>query len=151
MILPVFLTYFLTGGANEEWGWRGFALEPMQRRWNPLIASLILGVIWGCWHIPLFFIENTGQYHMSLLVFMLAAPGSSILHTWFFNRTGKKLLAAWLFHAILGTAWEVFPIVQPYLDGYQKVYVVDFIAVIGVAIFVFLIEGVSLGDKQIVA
>ena len=149
MILPVFMTYFLTGGGNEEWGWRGYALEPLQRRWNPLIASLILGLIWGCWHIPLFFIESTGQYHMSLWIFMLVAPGSSVLHTWVYNRTGKKLLAAWLFHAILGTAWELFPIVQPYLDGYQNMYVYDFIAVTAVAILVLLIEGVGLGERLV--
>lgn len=60
MILPVFLTYFFTGGANEEWGWRGFALDRLQNRWGPLRASILLGVIWGLWHLPLFFIPSTG-------------------------------------------------------------------------------------------
>jgi membrane protease YdiL (CAAX protease family) len=148
MIVPVFLTYFLTGGGNEEWGWRGYALDRLQSRWSPVVASLVLGVIWGAWHIPLFFIEDTGQYHMSLLVFMLAAPGSSILHTWVYNRTGKNLLAVWLFHAALGTAWEVFPIVQPQVVGYQRVYIYDFLAVAVIAMLVLLIEGSRLGDKR---
>ncbi len=55
MILPVFLTYFLTGGANEEWRWRGFALEPTQLKWGALKASGLLGLIWGAWLLPLLF------------------------------------------------------------------------------------------------
>jgi membrane protease YdiL (CAAX protease family) len=148
MIIPVFLTYFLTGGGNEEWGWRGYALDRLQNRWNPTVASLVLGVIWGCWHIPLFFVESTGQYHMSLLAFILATPGISILHTWVYNKTGRNLLAAWVFHSLLGAAWEVFPIVQPQVEGYQRVYVYDFIAMTVVAVLVLLIEGSLLGYKN---
>ena len=83
-----------------------------------------------------------------MLNHLLVAHGSSILHTLFYNRTGKKLLAAWLFHALLGTAWEIFPIVQPSLGGYQKVYMYDFAAVTLVAIGVLIIEGARLGEKQ---
>ena len=151
MIVPVFLTYFLTGGGNEEWGWRGYALDRLQRRWNPTIASVVLGIIWGCWHIPLFFIDSTGQYHMSLIVFIIVTPGLSILHTWVYNKTGKNLLAVWLFHALLGTAWEVFPIVQPQVEGYQKVYIYDFLAVTIIAAIVLLIEGSLLGYEKEVA
>lgn len=148
MMVPVFLTYFLTGGGNEEWGWRGYALDRLQSRWNPTFASVVLGIIWGCWHTPLFFIESTGQYHMSLLVFLLATPGLSILHTWFYNRTGKNLLAAWLFHALIGTAWEVFPIVQMQVEGYQHVYIYDLAAATIIALLVLLTEGSLLGDGK---
>jgi membrane protease YdiL (CAAX protease family) len=148
MILPVFLTYFFTGGGNEEWGWRGFALDRLQDRWNPTVASVVLGLIWGAWHAPLFFIESTGQFHMSLWIFILATPGLSVLHTWVYNRTGKNLLAVWLFHAMLGTAWEVFPIVQPGLAGYRNVYIYDFIAMTILAVVVVLVEGTRLGKKD---
>ena len=151
MIIPVFLTYFLTGGGNEELGWRGYALDRLQSRWDPTTASIVLGFIWGCWHIPLFFIESTGQYHMSLLAFILAVPGLSILHTWVYNKTGRNLVAAWLFHGIVGTAWEVFPIVQAEVKGYQRVHIYDFIAIAVVAVLVLLIEGARLGKKKAAA
>jgi len=148
LIIPVFLTYFFVGGGNEEWGWRGYTLDKLQTRWNPTFASIILGIIWGAWHIPLFFIDSTGQYHMSLFVFILATPGLSILHTWIYNKTGGKMMATWIFHAAIGTAWEVFPIIQPKLAGYQNVYIYDFIAVTILAIIVLLIDGFSLGKNH---
>ena len=145
MIIPVFLVYFLTGGGNEEWGWRGYALEQLQRRWNPAAASVILGLIWGFWHAPLFFIEGTGQYHMSLVVFIVASPGLSILHTWVYNKTGRNIMAPWLLHAALGTFWEIFPIVQPQIEGYQRVYIFDFVTAAILAAGVVAIAGTRLG------
>ena len=147
MILAVLVTYFCTGGANEEWGWRGYALDRLQVRWGPLVASIVLGLIWGLWHLPLFFIEYTGQYHESLLIFMIAAPFLSILHTWFYNGTGKKLLAAWLFHAAIGAAWETFPIVQPQVPGYERVFAYDMVTVIIAAVLVLAIVGPGLGQQ----
>jgi len=44
------------GPLGEELGWRGFALPRMLTRWQPLAVSLILGLIWGVWHLPAFFI-----------------------------------------------------------------------------------------------
>ena len=148
MILPVFLTYFFTGGGNEEWGWRGYALDRLQSRWSPLKASLILGVIWGLWHLPLFFIEYTGQYHLSLLLFMLFASAMSIIHSWVYNAAGGSLLAAWLLHAALGAAWEVFPNVQPNVTGYERVFVYDLIATGLVAFAVVFLTKSKLGLNE---
>jgi len=141
MIVPVVATYFLTGGGNEEWGWRGFALDRLQSArtglgWHPLVAAVGLGVIWGLWHLPLFFIEYTAQYHEPLWLFILAAPAVSILHSWVYNGSGGKLVAAWLFHAAIGGAWEVFPLAQPDVPGYERVFVLAMVASIIVAVVV---------------
>lgn len=141
MILGVFALYFTTGGANEEWGWRGFALDRLQNRWSALKASIVLGLVWGVWHLPLFFIEYTGQYHMSLVAFVLFAPAMSVLHTWVYNSTGRNLVSAWLLHAMFGTAWEIFPIVQPGLAGYDRLYLWDFAAVFVAATIVVWLAG----------
>jgi len=136
MIIPVFITYFLTGGGNEEWGWRGYALDRLQERWDPFSASIVLGLIWGCWHAPLFFIEYTGQYHMSLPLFIIGTVGMSVIHTWVYNKTGRSLFAAWLLHAVFGTVWAVFPMVQPQFEGYRHMQIYDFTSVLVVALIV---------------
>lgn len=53
--------FFLGGPFQEEWGWRGYALDRLQMRWNAFTSSMILGILWGIWHLPLFFISGTIQ------------------------------------------------------------------------------------------
>ena len=48
-------------GPVEEFGWRGLALPLLQRKLAPLWAGLILGVIWGLWHLPAFLLSGTQQ------------------------------------------------------------------------------------------
>jgi len=147
MVIPIFLTYFITGGGNEEWGWRGYALDRLQERWTPLKASLVLGLIWGVWHTPLFFIESTGQYHMSLLIFVILTPGLSVLYTWVYNSSSKKLLAVWLLHAAMGTAWEMIPIVAPNVAGYEHLYIYDLLLFNVLAVLIIGVVGKNLSSS----
>jgi uncharacterized protein len=110
MILPSILFMFFIGGGEEEFGWRGVALDALQAHWPALTSSLVLGLIHGFWHLPLFFILGTGQYYLSFWLFLLTTPAISILATWVYNSTGRKLFAAWLFHATLNAANGVFPL-----------------------------------------
>ena len=55
--------FFLGGPLGEEPGWRGFALPRLQRRYGPLVGSLILGPIWAFWHLPIFWIPELSAHH----------------------------------------------------------------------------------------
>ena len=59
-VLPMFAAALLIGPV-EEIGWRGVALPLLQRRYSPLWASLILGALWGFWHLPAFLLSGTEQ------------------------------------------------------------------------------------------
>ena len=88
----------IPGAFMEELGWRGFALPKLQYRNTALIASVILGLVWGAWHIPsiLFFGEtNTLNIIWSVVNFIPV----TILFTWLYNNTQGSLLLATLFHA----------------------------------------------------
>jgi membrane protease YdiL (CAAX protease family) len=74
------------GGGFEEPGWRGFALPRLQLRHSPIRATLILGLVWGIWHIPLYGLGFVGPI---CFVFF---------YTWLYNRTGSILLCI-LLHA----------------------------------------------------
>jgi membrane protease YdiL (CAAX protease family) len=82
---------------GEEFGWRGFALPRLQRRYNALWASLILGVIWACWHIPIFFLP--GAQLCAFPLFLVGVIAVSILLTWLYNSTGSSLLIVMVAHA----------------------------------------------------
>jgi membrane protease YdiL (CAAX protease family) len=99
---------FLGGPLEEELGWRGFALPRLQAQRTALDAALALGLIWGLWHIPLYFVPGTGQYEtareatslgFTIGAFVVWTIGLSILFTWLYNETNGSLIVAILFHA----------------------------------------------------
>ena len=96
-LVPTFFLLLLvpgTGGAWEEPGWRGYALPKLQGGHSALLASLILGVLWAFWHLPLMVI---GQIHLSDPVYIVAW---TVVLTWVFNNTNGSVLIAMLMHNI---------------------------------------------------
>lgn len=105
-LLPfIFLQNVLIGSAmGEEIGWRGFALPRLQARMGALAASVVLGIIWGFWHLPLYLTPGHPLSDVFLGWTLLAIVGDAILFTWVFNHTRGSLLLALLFHASIATA-----------------------------------------------
>jgi membrane protease YdiL (CAAX protease family) len=59
MFFPLFIMkFFLDSGLGEELGWRGFLLPRLQARYSALVSSIIVGIVWGLWHLPLFMLEG---------------------------------------------------------------------------------------------
>ena len=100
VVLPLFLVVlFVTDGLGEELAWRGFALPRLLTSYNALVASLILGVLWATWHLPLVWTEGAPLYQQPLWLLLLDMSAKSVLFTWvFLHRRGSVLLAA-LLHA----------------------------------------------------
>lgn len=113
LILAPFIASILNGGLSEEFGWRGYALPRLQARWNALTAALVLGLIEGCWHIPLVFLPGDERFGMLIPVLVFSYFATGILRTWVFNNTGGSVLAAVLFHAAGNTAGWIIPVNVP--------------------------------------
>ena len=110
MVLPVFLyVLFLGGPLGEELGWRGYAQPLLQSRFGPLVTSLVLGFVWGLWHLPLFWIGGSVQSEIPLWGFMAQIVGNTLIYTWIHNGTGGSVLMAMLFHASGNTAAFFLP------------------------------------------
>lgn len=91
----LFLVFFgavFTGALGEELGWRGTALPRLQAHWNPLTSSLILGFLWGLYHLPSFLLSSLPLKNAPLIPFMISALGLTILVTWTFNHTKGSLI-----------------------------------------------------------
>ncbi len=102
-LLPYAVFMVIFGPLPEELGWRGYALDGLQARWNALWASLILGFFWAVWHVPMFVMVGTYQAELGVLTlpfweFMFGATVVSVLYTWIYNNTGRSILGAVLFH-----------------------------------------------------
>jgi hypothetical protein len=92
----------ILGPLSEEIGWRGYALERLQTKWNALVSSLIVGLVWGLWHLPLFFMMGTSQRELAIPFggFLAGLMALSILFTWLHNNTHGSIWTAIFFHWI---------------------------------------------------
>jgi membrane protease YdiL (CAAX protease family) len=96
----VFLqTLLLSSPMGEEIGWRGYALPRLQADRSALWASVVLGVVWGIWHLPLFFVPGDPLQNSLLSALLVAIVADSILFSWLFNNTDGSLLLVLLFHS----------------------------------------------------
>jgi len=99
-LIPTFFILLLVpglGGAWEEPGWRGYALPRLQTGRSALVASLMLGVLWALWHLPLMVV---GEVNWSDLVLVIAV---SVVFAWVFNNASGSVLIVMLMHAMNNT------------------------------------------------
>lgn len=110
-VLPA-LGLALIIGPVEELGWRGVALPLLQRRFAPLWSALILGAVWGVWHLPAFFLSGTEQSAWDLGPFLVGVIALAVIVTPMFNASRGSLLIPVIFHFQMnGPAW---PDAQPW-------------------------------------
>ena len=113
LVLPALATRLVTGPV-EEIGWRGVALPLLQRRVAPLWAGLIIGVIWGLWHLPAFAIGGTAHAAWDFGPYFLGVVALSVIVTALFNASRGSLLVAALFHFQMMN--PIFPEAQPWAN-----------------------------------
>jgi uncharacterized protein len=111
-------------GPIEEFGWRGLALPLLQRKFAPVWAGLILGSIWGLWHMPAFLLGGTQQSEWSFTVFFAGCLAISVIVTALFNRSHGSIFLSACFHFQLMN--PIFPEAQPY-DTYLLITVASLV------------------------
>ncbi len=128
-------------GPIEEFGWRGLALPLLQRRFAPVWAGLILGVIWATWHIPSFLMSGTPQSAWSFGPFFLGVVAISVILTPFFNASQGSLLVAYLYHfQMMNPIW---PDAQPWDN---VIYIVVAVLVVWLNRRTMLTKGAGVTD-----
>jgi len=104
-LLPLYLVLVVlmpwNGPVGEEFGWRGHALPKLQHKYGPLIASLVIGTVWGIWHLPSFFAPLgvigvlTATLGMSFLIpYTLGTIANTVFMTWLYNKSKASALIA---------------------------------------------------------
>ena len=103
----ILISFVFWGPLGEEFGWRGYALDRLQSRWNASVSSAILGVIHACWHIPLWFVNSNRGGLFEFLIFMGMLILLTIGFTFIYNNTNGSILVAMIFHLLANIA--IFP------------------------------------------
>ncbi|GGA37984.1 hypothetical protein [Dyella nitratireducens] len=111
--LPLlYVELFLIGGSvNEEFGW-AYAIDRLQQRHRLLHAAAWLGVIWGCWHIPLFFITGLTQSFMPFWAFVIFTVALRVVIVWGYASNRQSILVALLFHTASNMTFNLYSMVD---------------------------------------
>jgi membrane protease YdiL (CAAX protease family) len=125
--LVLFLVSFVAA-LGEELGWSGYAIDPLQDRWNALQASIFLGLVGATWHIiPLLQVDRSPTWIAWQCLNMVALR---VLQVWLYNNMGKSVFAAALFHVMVNVSWQLFPNYGSHYDPRITGLISTFVAVI---------------------
>ena len=143
LAIPYFILMLVLGGGQEEFGWRGYAQEPLQEKIGVIPASLVIGLIWGIWHLPLWFMAGDLHSAYSFLAFVMMTSSISIIYAWLYNSSGKKLIVVIFFHAMNNTAAPLLPFLHGIEGKPESAYwIYVAVNVLSGAIFAyFLVKG----------
>jgi uncharacterized protein len=144
-----YIAILLLGGPlGEEPGWRGFALPRLQKRYGPLVGSLVLGVFWGLWHLPAFFLipgyNGAGSGFVGIMSafvpFVIAIMALAVIYTWVSNNARSSLLMVILFHASFNTSGSMFAtFFSPAISESLLAQVIEELVFVGVAVIIVLV------------
>jgi membrane protease YdiL (CAAX protease family) len=100
--LGALVLWLATFGFGEEIGWRGFALPRLQKKYNALAATIILGITWIVWHIPTFFYHETYLEMGPFLLFGMAIGilFGGVMLTWLYNSSKGSILMVAIWHGL---------------------------------------------------
>jgi membrane protease YdiL (CAAX protease family) len=98
---------FAWAQAGEEAGWRGYALPRLSFRFGLATGSVILGIVWALWHLPLFFAFRGDTRGQSFPLYLLQVTAISVTAAWVYWRTGGSLLLVMLLHAAINNTRDI--------------------------------------------
>ena len=130
--LAIFAVGFVAA-LGEELGWSGYAIDPLQDRWNALAAAVLVGLVWAIWHwVPLI------QAHRSpawIAWWSLGTVARRVLIVWLYNNTGRSVFAAALFHDMSNISWQLFPMSGSHWDPRMDGLITAFAAAIVIGVW----------------
>lgn len=114
-ILPIafLFIFFLGGPLQEEFGWRGTLLPILLEKIGPTLSSLCIGLVWGIWHLPLFFMPaQSFYYERPIWGLVLSTTLISFIFTWLYKRTNGSIWAMLLLHTMFNFTHYMFPTLE---------------------------------------
>ena len=117
LLIPFAIALSTPVQAGEELGWRGYALPRLASRMGLASASLLLGLVWALWHLPLFFAGGADKYGQSFVVYAVQVTAISVAIAMLCARTGGGLFLPMLYHAAVNNTKDIVPAASPASHG----------------------------------
>ena len=120
LVFPVWwLLMVFLGGGQEEVGWRGYVMEPLEARFGLWGGNVVLALVWTAWHAPLWFIPGTTQASMPIVAFAIGTIGLSFFFSWLVKASGGRPLAGLMVHGTYNAFIPLFPTIATEEDPSQ--------------------------------
>ena len=160
LIVVYILIALPVGPLAEELGWRGYALPRLQAKYSALVSSLILGLIWTSWHIPLFWLPGAAIPSIfevnawSILLYLGSITGEAILLTAVYNNTKGSVLIAVISHTMFNAAgnivFSMFPDIS--FSQHLQIYMANIILlwILGIMLL-YLKPGTLIRENDIIS
>lgn len=115
--LVLALLVLVFGPLPEELGWHGYGVDSLRSRMNGFWTSIVFGIIWPVWHIPLFFIPDSYQQQLlampiPLFFYLFGMIPQAVIMNWIYWHTNRSIISAILFHFMINFMGEAFQITQ---------------------------------------
>lgn len=141
-LIPLAIGIFVGGPLSEEFGWRGFAQDRVQERWGELKGSVILGLVWAFWHLPLFFAPGTGQQQtgnpaLMFPVYAIYVVAMTLLITLAYNNTNRSIWGAIFFHFTLNFGAVVLITISEIADSFLYITNAGMMILLAVIVILF--------------
>ncbi len=130
--LALFVAFFIAA-LGEELGWSGYATDPLQARIGWLGASLIIGLVWAVWHF--IGLAQANRSAAFIAWWSLGTLAYRVIIVWLYNKTGKSVFIAALFHAMINLTWQLFPVDGSFYDPRITGLITAIVAVIAVVVW----------------
>ena len=138
LVLPWLIYEAIANG--EEIGWRGYVLPRLQAKYSALTSTLILGAIWGFWHLPKF-LSDFDAIHFAW--FMAHTFAQAVILTWIYNGTKGSLLMATLYHASSNTVGMFVPIANTLSNANMGSYIAVVMLEVATAFIIVIMAGAA--------
>jgi len=138
-IVPIIIYFIIfQGPLGEEIGWRGYFLPKLVKKYNLLQASLLIGLIWSCWHFQKFILVGSTQYilttaygiSMAIIGYTFYTIMLSIIITILFYGTEKSLFAVLLFHGMANFSHGLVTILTNYVAAISIIFLMMVVSLI---------------------
>jgi len=126
---------------GEEYGWRGFLLPRLLKKFNVFSASIILGLIWGLWHFPAYLIGTGVPLEMDFPVFLLWVILGTLFISWIYYYT-RSVLTSILAHISANAAFNYLTIL-PEFTGSMYIF---WLFLLYLSVFLIIVYYVRRGD-----
>jgi hypothetical protein len=138
-----FFYIMFVGGGQEELGWRGYALPALQEKYSAVVSSLILGVLWSTWHLPMLFVPGSSLQGVPFPIYLILITAQTFVYTWLYNNT-ESIFASILYHT-----WSNFAAVYLVVNNADPMFGLLTLAVqLGVVILLVVLFGPQRLSRQ---